>query len=100
MRFLYLFLFFAVSSVAFAHDAPLGWNYPFVCCSNQDCRPAKPDEIKETAAGYLVISTGEVVGYSDKRIRDSPDGLYHLCQQNGDFDRGRVLCLFRPPQSF
>ena len=88
------------SSVAFAHDAPTGWAYPFACCSHQDCRPAKPEEIRETKAGYLVISTGEVVGYKDTRIRDSPDDQYHLCQQNGDFDKGRVLCLFRPPQSF
>ena len=85
---------------AHAHQAPSGWQYPHACCSNQDCKPASHVEVRETRAGYLVVATGELVPLTDSRVKDSPDGDYHLCQQGGDFDHGRVLCLFRPPNSF
>jgi len=85
---------------ALAHDAPLGWKYPLSCCSNKDCRQAADREVRETAAGYLLVTTGEVIPYGDHRVKDSPDGLFHACQQNGDFDKGRVLCLFAPPRAF
>lgn len=79
---------------------PLGWNYPLSCCSLKDCRPARSDEVRETSQGYRLSSTGEVVGYLDKRVKDSPSGDFHVCQQGGDFDNGRVLCLFRPSRGF
>jgi len=85
---------------ATAHEAPLGWSYPWACCSNDDCRQAADREVRETSEGYRVTSTGEVVEYGNKRIKDSPDGLFHVCQQGGDFDKGRVLCLFVPGRSF
>lgn len=83
-----------------AHDAPMGWSYPASCCSNQDCRPARAAEVRETRDGYLIVSTGELVPLTDRRVKDSPDGDFHLCQQGGDFDHGHVLCLFRPPNAF
>lgn len=89
-----------------AHEAlptaaqPEGWTYPLSCCSTQDCRQAKAGEVKENDSGFRVVSTGEIVGYTDKRVKNSPDGLFHVCQQGGDFDKGRVLCLFAPPRSY
>lgn len=88
------------------HDAvptaakPLGWKYPYACCSDVDCRPASDAEVRETATGYLIVATGEVVPFGDPRIKDSPDGRYHVCQVGGDFEHGRRLCLFVPPRSF
>jgi hypothetical protein len=93
-----------LASGAYAHQAlptaaqPQGWSYPMSCCSLMDCRQASEGEVRETAGGYLLTTTGEVVPYMDKRVKDSPDGLFHTCQQGGNFDTGRVLCLFRPPR--
>lgn len=86
------------STSAMAHDAPSGWSYPFSCCSNQDCREVPDASIRETPAGYLA-SNGETIPYADKRIKDSPDGKFHLCTISGRED-GRALCLFVPPRSF
>lgn len=90
------FLFSA--STAMAHDAPTGWSYPFSCCSNQDCREVPDASIRETPAGYLA-SNGETIPYTDKRIKHSPDGHFHLCTVAGE-EKGRALCLFIPPRSF
>jgi hypothetical protein len=79
-----------------AHDAPTGWNYPFACCSGMDCRPIPEKAISERAEGYVVPS-GEVVGYQDTRLKDSPDGAYHWCTVAGA-DDGRTICLFIPPR--
>lgn len=87
-----------LSTNALAHDAPNGWSYPFNCCSNQDCREVPDASVRETPAGYIA-SNGETIPYLDKRIKDSPDGKFHLCTIAGSED-GRALCLFVPPRSF
>jgi len=86
---------------ALAHEAPEGWSYPLQCCSLQDCRPTTSGEVKETRDGYLLTSTGEFLAHGDKRIKElSQDGMVHVCQQGGNFDTGRVLCLLTPPNGF
>ena len=103
--YLLVSLFFWATE-ARAHDAlptaaqPNGWTYPWGCCSNQDCRQAATSEVRETPTGYQLATTGEVVGYQDKRIKESPSGDFHVCQQGGDFDKGRVLCLFAPGRDY
>lgn len=92
-----MFVAAAITS-AFSHEAPTGWSYPPLCCSNQDCRQADPREVRETPDGYLLVTTGEVVPYLNYRVKPSPDGLFHVCQQAGNFDSGRILCLFAPPR--
>lgn len=93
------------TGATWGHDAiptaaqPLGWKYPYSCCSDRDCKQAQGD-VKETANGYRIVATGEIVPYGDRRIKDSPDGMFHVCQQAGDFDKGRILCLFIPPRGF
>lgn len=82
-----------------AHDAPSGWSYPYSCCSGLDCRPVTASAIRAGADGYLIRSSGEVVVFSDSRIKESPDGDYHWCS-NGGRDDGRTICLFVPPQLF
>lgn len=83
-----------------AHDAPSGWAYSLACCSNRDCHEIEQGGIKERPEGYTLVVTGEIVPYGDKRIKDSPDGLFHACQQGGDFDSGRIICLYVPPRGF
>ena len=82
-----------------AHDAPKGWAYPFACCSGYDCREVTEKAITERPEGYVIAGTGEIVGYHDKRLRNSPDGEYHWCSVAGAND-GRTICLFVPPRSY
>lgn len=90
---------------AWPHDAiptaaqPLGWNYPWSCCSSQDCSRAD-NGISETPDGYVVRQTGELVPYRDKRIKDSPDGEFHWCAHRAGIDAGKTICLFVPPKGF
>jgi hypothetical protein len=97
---LYLFV-----TEAGAHDAkptaarPQGWSYPFSCCSGYDCREVPAKAISEKPEGYVIKGTGEVVAYSDARLKDSPDGEYHWCSVAGA-DDSRTICLFVPPRSY
>jgi hypothetical protein len=79
---------------------PLGWKYPWSCCSSQDCREAVDGEITEGPNGYLVTTTGETVAYLDKRVKDSPDGVFHICAHQAGIDAGQTICLFRPGKGF
>ena len=81
-----------------AHDAPTGWKYPWACCASLDCQQVKSSAIEEKAEGYIIQSTGEVVGYRDKRVKDSPDGEYHWCAHRAGNDAGHTICLFVPPK--
>lgn len=84
---------------ASAHQAPVGWSYPWACCSNQDCQQATGN-ISERPNGYVVAATGEVIPYRDKRVKDSPDGEYHWCAHQAGLDAGRTICLFVPPKGY
>ncbi|RWH31642.1 hypothetical protein [Mesorhizobium sp.] len=93
-------LFVICGGLANAHDAeptsvlPQGWSYPFACCANYDCRQAT-GEMKEEPDGYHTPS-GEVIPYSDKRIKLSPDGEFHWCAHQAGLDAGKTICLFVP----
>ena len=81
------------------HAAPSGWTYPLACCSGKDCREVPASLIKEGPEGYVIRPTGEAIAYTDRRVRVSPDGLYHWCSVAGA-DDGRTICLFVPARSF
>lgn len=94
-------IFMLCGGAAHAHDAkptsvlPQGWSYPFACCANFDCRQAAAGEISERPDGYHTPS-GEVVPYGDKRVKDSPDGEFHICAHQAGLDAGKTICLFAP----
>jgi hypothetical protein len=90
--------FLGLHGQASAHDAPAGWKYPWACCSNMDCQQVQPSAVLERPQGYVIQSTGEMVGYRDKRIKDSPDGEYHWCAHQAGLDAGQTICLFVPPR--
>lgn len=103
-------LWLASAGTARAHEAiptaaqPRGWTYPFACCSGYDCREVKQGDgllVDEEADGYHVgtASPREVLGFSDAKVKPSPDGEYHWCSVAGK-DDGRTICLFVPPKSF
>ena len=83
-----------------AHEAPTGWTYPWACCSNIDCQEVQSTAISERPQGYVIQSTGEVVAYSDRRVKNSPDGEYHWCAHQKGLDAGHTICLFVPPKGF
>jgi hypothetical protein len=87
-------------SPAGAHQAPTGWTYPWACCSNLDCQEVDAKAISEKPQGYVIQSTGEVVAYGDKRVKNSPDGEYHWCAHSAGMDAGHTICLFVPPRGF
>ena len=82
-----------------AHDAPSGWSYPTACCSGIDCREVADRAISERPGGYVIKGTGEMIAYTDARVKDSPDGVYHWCSVRGA-DDSRTICLFVPPKGF
>jgi len=88
-----------VDTRAYPHDAPAGWSYPTYCCSGIDCREVAASSISERPEGYVIKGTGEIVGYTDARIKPSPDGVYHWCSVAGA-DDSRTICLFVPPKGF
>ena len=94
---------FATAGLVYAHEAlptaakPEGWSYPWSCCSGYDCRAVPQTAISERPEGYVIKGTGEVVGYQDIRLKQSPDGEYHWCSVAGASD-GRTICLFVPPK--
>lgn len=75
---------------------PLGWQYPVSCCSGIDCARAQPGEVEEIKGGYRIVPSGDFVAFKDTRIKDSPDGEFHICRVGGD-PKGKTLCLFVPP---
>ena len=108
---------------AFAHTAaatvamPLGWNYPASCCSGTDCAEIKADRVEETPEGYRVTLRPEdhimvaketvfMIKYNDPKIKDSPDGVFHICLSRqqvlpGDVVHGGTLyCFFIPPKGY
>ena len=91
----------AMSLPAAAHDAkptaakPQGWTYPFSCCSGYDCREVSSKQISEKPEGYVIKGTGEVVAYSDARLKDSPDGEFTGARWPARTIRARSACSFR-----
>lgn len=79
---------------------PLGWKYPWMCCSGMDCEEVGDSAVEERPEGYVIKRTGEVVAYNDKRIKESPDGKFHWCAHRQGADAGHTICLFVPPKGF
>lgn len=90
---LVLALIAAPAPAALAHQAPSGWTYDAVCCSNRDCRPISASEVEATARGWRIKRTGAVVPFS--QARHSRDGAFHWCTVDGS-DNGKTLCLYAP----
>lgn len=99
-----IWLFFQFVVPALSHEAPTGWTYPYACCSNNDCREVNGrHHVKVTEGwngdrslyGYTIGTTGEFLPLKDRRVRPSPDGLWHWCSGAGS-DNGRTICLFVP----
>lgn len=93
-----------LTTAAFSHDAlptaaqPLGWTYPWACCSGIDCRTISADRVRQSPVGYIISPTMEVIPYTSTKIKPSPDGAYHWCTKGGQ-ETTATICLFVPPGS-
>jgi hypothetical protein len=63
-----------------------------------DCHEIQSSAVLEKPEGYVIRATGEVVGYRDTRVKDSPDGRYHWCAHKAGSGAGQTICLFVPPK--
>jgi hypothetical protein len=63
-----------------------------LCCGERDCFELSEADVKVTPAGYFVISTKEIVPFSE--ATPSPTGTYWRCQWGG-----MRKCFFAPPSS-
>jgi len=89
--------------VAYAHDAPSGWQYPLECCSNMDCGEVISTSRTEPKDGSLpemivTINRGGTmvsapVPHNFQKVKPSPDNKLHACI---GFN-GQLICLFLPP---
>lgn len=93
-----LALVLCLGSGAGAHEAASGWTYDYNCCHSLDCRPVKEGEIEPIKGGYFIPASGELVGYTDPRIRSSGDGAVHRCSYGGRAE-AKTICLYIPAGS-
>lgn len=94
------------SGMARAHEVmnasgqPTGWKYGFECCSALDCSQSSPADVSEVPEGYRINRTGEVVPYSDSRVKRSKDEYFHRCTHQANPDDPRSICLYVPDRGF
>ncbi|MCE6952090.1 hypothetical protein LAZ29_14245 [Cereibacter sphaeroides] len=93
LRLVILAFIAALPQTAAAHD----W-YPFTCCSDRDCGPVSESEVTAGPKGWVIRSTGEVIGYDDERLMLTPrqaGNSFHRCSADGK-PEGKTICLFVP----
>jgi hypothetical protein len=73
--------------------------YHYECCHDRDCWPLEPAEIRETPQGWVIEGLSQPIPYDWPKVKESPDGRYHLCTTTGTTS-GLPLCLYVPPASF
>lgn len=67
--------------------------WPASCCGPRDCSPLPDGAVEPVAAGWHIVETGEVIPYSDARIKPSRDGRFHRCVY---LSTGGTRCLLTP----
>jgi hypothetical protein len=101
---------FLTAAPAFAHDAPMGWQYDRSCCNgtahNGDCQRIPHSAVKAEQGGWrITLKPGEhrlvtrphtwTKGYD--QTRQSQDGDFHACLWP---DEDTLRCLYVPPMGF
>ncbi|WP_395022491.1 hypothetical protein [Dongia sp.] len=68
------------------------------CCGPHDCRMMAPGEVIEEGRGWTVVATGEHVEGITTRLRDSIDGNFWICRNEGPGGpgTGELRCLLVP----
>ncbi len=87
----------AVCGGAEAHQAISGFIYPLECCNNIDCRQL--DEKEVIIGKDYYIWKGRHIAFKSPKIRNSPDGFFHACENAhwGDTSNAlEITCFFVP----
>lgn len=71
--------------------------YETDCCNDRDCAPAAPGDVVEGPNGYEIKSLGITVPYNDEKVRQAPDGQFHICATP---TMKHFLCLYVPGRGF
>ena len=94
--------FIAISALMlFAASASSHEWYPKSCCSGGDCYSISKTDLEALPDGsWEIKATGEIFagpngGNSMRKVKFSPDGLYHRCSFNHD-RKATSICLFIP----
>lgn len=90
-----MFVLLSTASAA-AHDAPSGWSYGSECCSSVDCFEEQDQNVETASGGFRIKSTGELIPYTDKRVKMSKDAKYHRCTRLGDPKMPKSICIYVP----
>ena len=96
LAILVVWLVWALASPARAHEADTGFRYDGACCSDKDCRPADPGEVKEAPGGWLVVPSGIFIPHGDLRLHDAPDGRFHVCNRLAGDRASPPWCVYVP----
>lgn len=70
--------------------------YPSACCMDIDCGPISARGVRKTPLGWHLLDTGEIIGFSDRRIRKSLDLEFHRCVYEFWLQNSPTRCLFIP----
>lgn len=89
----------ALLIVASSHPATAHSFYHYECCHDRDCWPLEASKVRETPQGWVIEGLAAPIPYDWPKLKDSPDGRYHLCTTSGDTS-GMPLCFYRPPLGF
>lgn len=65
--------------------------YDLSCCSERDCHSVPETAVTEAPDGYHYKTF--VIPYTDARIKESPDGHFHICE-NGVGNH--IRCIYVP----
>jgi hypothetical protein len=94
---LVLISFTVFAENGFAHQAKSGWIYPLDCCDDRDCRQLEAQEV--TIGPDYYIWKGKHISFKSPKIRNSPDGFFHGCENAhwGDTSGNlEITCFFVP----
>lgn len=92
-------LFAIFAGGAGAHQAVSGWIYPLDCCNENDCSQLD-DNAVFVGTNYYIWKEHRIA-FDSPKIRRSPDGRFHGCENAhwGDTSgKLEVSCFFVPAQ--
>ncbi|MBB3660758.1 hypothetical protein FHX15_006029 [Rhizobium sp. BK650] len=109
-RIVYAVILAGLAGVAYAHQAPSGFQYSAFCCNGDgesgDCQPIPSQDVKIHGANYefslkpgdhRLATHGHLFSVPQSKAMMSMDGFYHLCLfPNEDV----VRCFYAPQMNF
>lgn len=87
-----------MAAPAYAHDAPTGWSFDILCCSNRDCGEVPDDWVKEKDGSVTIVPTGEVLSRADPKVKMSKDERTYWCRPPGI--EPHTICVYLPNKGF